>query len=36
MSMEDFVEERMTEKIMGKINRYEFVKSFSYKFQPNY
>jgi len=32
---EDFVKGKMTEKILGKINCYEFVKSVAYKFQPN-
>lgn len=36
ISKEDFIKEKMTEKILGEINCYEFVKSVSYKFQPNY
>ena len=36
ISKEDFVKEKMTKKILGKINCYEFVKPVSYKFQPNY
>lgn len=35
-SKDDFVKEKITEKILGKIICYEFVKSLSYTFQPNY
>lgn len=31
ISKKDFVKEKMTEKLWGKINCYEFVKSVSYK-----
>lgn len=36
ISKENFLKEKITEKILGTINCYEFVKSVSYKFQPNY
>lgn len=31
---ENFIEEKMMEKILGKINRFEFVKALSFKFLP--
>jgi len=36
ISKENFIYEKMTEKILGKFNCYEFVKFACYKFQPNY
>lgn len=36
ISKEDIVKEKMIEKILRKINCFEFAKSVSYKCQPYY
>jgi len=31
---ENFIEEKITERMLGKINRFEFIKALSFKFLP--